>query len=46
VFEDVQPAVIYPQGTITSKKMDIYRDQLAERMWADYLQYNNDQGNE
>ena len=46
VFEDIQPAVIYPQGMITSKKMDIYRNQLAERMWADYLRYNNDQGNE
>jgi hypothetical protein len=44
MFEDVQLAIVYPQGAITSKKMDIYRDQLAEKMWVDYQQYNSNQG--
>lgn len=33
---DIQPVVEYPEGTITSKKIDTFRDDLAERMWADY----------
>lgn len=42
--EDVQPAVLYPQGMITSKKMDRYRDQLAAQMWEDYLRYHSNRG--
>jgi len=37
--QDVQPVVEYPEGTITSKRMDAFRDQLAEKMWADYQKY-------
>jgi hypothetical protein len=44
---DIQPLVEYPKGAITSKKMDAFQDQLAERMWADYQRYirtNNSTG--
>jgi hypothetical protein len=37
--EQVQPAIVYPEGVVGSKKMDKFRDQLAERMWADYQRY-------
>jgi hypothetical protein len=37
--EQVQPAVIYPEGTVSSKKMDAFRDQIAEKMWVDYQRY-------
>jgi hypothetical protein len=37
--QDIQPAIVYPEGAITSKKMDAFRDQLAEKMWADYQRY-------
>jgi hypothetical protein len=36
---DIQPAIEYPEGVVTSKKMDAFRDDLAERMWADYQKY-------
>jgi hypothetical protein len=36
-----QPSLIYPKGEVTSKKMDGFRDQLAEQMWADYQRYIN-----
>jgi hypothetical protein len=29
---DIQPAIEYPEGVVTSKKMDAFRDDLAERM--------------
>jgi len=35
----VQPAVAYPDGAVTSKKMDKFRDELAEKMWSDYQRY-------
>jgi hypothetical protein len=41
VREAIQPSILYPEGVITSKKMDNFRDQLAERMWVDYQQYIN-----
>jgi hypothetical protein len=31
---DIQPAVIYPEGTASLKKMDKFRDNIAEKMWA------------
>jgi hypothetical protein len=37
--QDIQPAIEYPEGTITSKKMDAFRDNLAERIWSDYQRY-------
>jgi hypothetical protein len=40
----IQPAVVYPEGVVTSKKMDIFRDQLAEKMWVDYQRYITDGG--
>jgi hypothetical protein len=36
---DIQPAVEYPKDTITSKRIDAFRDQLAEKMWVDYQRY-------
>jgi hypothetical protein len=39
--EATQPSIIYPEGVVTSKKMDGFRDQLAEQMWADYQRYIN-----
>ena len=36
---DIQPAVIYPEGTASSKKMDKFRDNIAEKMWAQYQGY-------
>jgi hypothetical protein len=42
--QDIQPAIVYPQGVVTSKKMDTFRDQLAERMWDDYKRYINSGG--
>jgi hypothetical protein len=37
--EAVQPLVEYPEGVVTNKKMDKFRDELAERMWSDYQRY-------
>jgi hypothetical protein len=37
--ESIQPAVVYPEGVISSKKMDKFRDELAEKMWIDYQRY-------
>jgi hypothetical protein len=42
--QDIQPAIVYPQGVVTSKKMDTFRDKLAERMWDDYKRYINSGG--
>ena len=39
--EATQPSIIYPEGVVTSKKMDGFRDQLAEQMWADYQRHIN-----
>jgi hypothetical protein len=36
---DIQPAIEYPKRVITSKKMDAFQNDLAERMWADYKKY-------
>jgi hypothetical protein len=45
--QDIQPAVGYPEGAVTSKRMDAFRDELAERMWVDYKRYlNNSSSNE
>jgi hypothetical protein len=38
-ISDIQPAVAYPEGVTSSKKMDKFRDQLAEKMWAQYQGY-------
>jgi hypothetical protein len=38
---DIQPAVIYPESATTSKRMDTFRDQLAEKMWIQYQGYIN-----
>jgi hypothetical protein len=40
-LEDIQPVIAYPQGSITSKKMDQFRDKIAEKMWSDYQNYIN-----
>jgi hypothetical protein len=38
--ENIQPAVAYPEGSsISSKKMDKFRDSIAEKMWAQYQGY-------
>ena len=42
--QDIQPAIVYPQGVVTSKKIDTFRDKLAERMWDDYKRYINSGG--
>jgi hypothetical protein len=45
--QDIQPAVVYPEGVITSKRIDAFRDELAEKMWVDYKKYlNNGGGND
>lgn len=37
---NIQPAVAYPEeGTTSSKKMDKFRDEIAEKMWAQYQRY-------
>jgi hypothetical protein len=38
---DVQPVVAYPEGSTgsTSKKMDKFRDELAQKMWDQYQEY-------
>jgi hypothetical protein len=41
-FIDIQPVVAYPEGTITSRKMDKFRDEIAEKMWTDYCRYNKE----
>lgn len=40
--ESVQPVVDYPEGVVTSKTMDRFRDQIAEKMWEDYQHYIQD----
>jgi hypothetical protein len=35
---------VYPAGIITSKRMDAFRDKLAEKMWVDYKGYLNNGG--
>ena len=42
--QDIQPVIVYPERAVTSKKMDNFRDELAERMWADYQRYISDGG--
>ena len=37
--DDIQPAVVYPESTMSSKKMDRFRDELAEKMWVQYQGY-------
>jgi hypothetical protein len=39
---DIQPAVIYPISSQSSRKMDRFRDELAERMWVEYQRYNTE----
>ena len=36
---DIQPAIKYPEGQVSSKRMDKFRDELAEKMWKDYQSY-------
>lgn len=36
---DIQPVVNYPVGSTSSKKMDKFRDELAQRMWEQYQSY-------
>ena len=38
-ISNIQPAVVYPEGSTTSKRIDIFRDQVAEKMWVDYQRY-------
>jgi DDE superfamily endonuclease len=38
-ISNIQPAVVYPEGSTTSRRMDIFRDQIAETMWVDYQRY-------
>jgi hypothetical protein len=38
-LQDIQPVIAYPTGTISSKKMDQFRDELAKKMWEDYQYY-------
>jgi DDE superfamily endonuclease len=35
----IQPSVLYPQGAISSKGMDKFRDEIAKNMWEDYQCY-------
>jgi hypothetical protein len=46
VVPDVQPAVQYPpmstSSTVSSKKMDKFRDELAAKMWTQYQLYLKD----
>lgn len=37
--QDIQLAVAYPSGQVSSKKMDQFRDELAKKMWEDYQSY-------
>ena len=37
--QDIQPAIVYPKGLISSKKMDKFRDTIAEKMWTQYQGY-------
>jgi hypothetical protein len=39
LVEDIQPVVKYPTGTVGSKKMDAFRDEIAKKMWEDYQSY-------
>lgn len=43
---DIQPAVVYPESATTSKRMDTFRDQLAEKMWIQYQGYINEEQEE
>jgi hypothetical protein len=36
---DIQPAIAYLIGITSSKAMDKFRDELAEKMWADYQRH-------
>jgi hypothetical protein len=36
---DIQPLVVYPENATTSRRMDIFRDELAEKMWIEYKRY-------
>jgi hypothetical protein len=42
--QDIQPAIVYPAGIITLKRIDAFRDKLAEKMWVDYKGYLNNGG--
>jgi hypothetical protein len=44
IAEDIQPVIMYPAGSNTSKRMDNFRDELAERMWVDYKSYLSNGG--
>jgi len=37
----VQPVVGFPVGVISSKRMDQFRDNIAKKMWEDYLVYTD-----
>jgi hypothetical protein len=41
ILDDIQPAVEYPQGLVSLKKMDKFRDEITEKMWTDYQNYIN-----
>jgi hypothetical protein len=36
---DIQPAVVYPKSSMSSKKIDKFRDKLAKKMWEQYQGY-------
>jgi hypothetical protein len=38
-IEDIQPVVRFPDGQVSSKKMDKFRDQIAKKMWDQYQSY-------
>ena len=39
VSTSTQPAVNFPVGVVSSKKMDEFRDKLAKKMWEEYQEY-------
>ena len=44
---DIQPAISFPEsGATSSKIIDKFRDELAEKIWADYQGYITEQDKE
>jgi hypothetical protein len=41
IVNNIQPAVSFPIGQVSSKEMDRFRDEIAEKMWSDYQNYIN-----
>jgi hypothetical protein len=44
IAEDIQLVIIYLAGSNTSKRMDNFRDELAEIIWVDYKSYLSNGG--